>query len=177
MITGPILITSFQPWRSHQRSNASDDLIAAVVKSNRLPTDAVWLRRVPVNFQLASVRVITEMQRLRPRAVICCGMAERRACLSIESQAKGVSKGAFSVLKTTANTAELIANTLLSEISYDAGSYVCNRLYYDVLKFIQISAWPTTGIFIHVPVLSKANKPFVLSDFTAVVAKVAKIGD
>ena len=178
MSVGPILITSFQTWRSHQLSNSSDDLIAALMKSNQLPTDAAWLRHVPVNFQLASIRVISQIQRLRPRVVICCGMAESRTCLSIESQAKGFSGGAFSVLQTTANTAELIADTLLSEISYDAGSYVCNRLYYDVLDFTQTAAWATTGIFIHVPVLSKVNKPFVLSDFAAVVAKlgVKKIG-
>ena len=174
MSTGPILITSFQTWRSHQISNSSDDLIAALVKSKQLPTDTVWLRQVPVNFQLASIRVISEMQQRQPRAVICCGMAESRACLSIESQAKGISRNALNVLQTSANTADLIADTQLSEISNDAGSYVCNQLYYDVLNYIQASHQPAIGIFIHVPTLSKENLSFILSDFTNIVEKIRK---
>ncbi len=172
MTSGPILITSFQPWRSHQKTNSSDDLIEAIAAHKQLPKDIIWLRQLPVNFQTASIRVISEMQRLRPRAVICCGMAESRAYLSIESQAKGRSKGRFSVLKTPANIADLMTDTVLSEVSNDAGSYVCNRLYYDVLQFIQKSNWETIGLFVHVPIVSEENKPYLLNDFATVVRKI-----
>lgn len=172
MSPGPILITSFQPWRAHQKSNSSDDLMRAMVASGNLPADVVWLRQVPVHFELASVRVISEMQRLRPRGVICCGMAESRACLSIERQAKGPCSSGHKTLKTSANVSALITGTVLSEISDDAGSYVCDRLYYDVLQFVEKASWQTTAIFVHIPVLNPENQSFMLSDFTNVVKKL-----
>lgn len=149
--------------------------MVALVASGKLPADAVWLRQVPVNFQLASVRVISEMQRQRPRAVICCGMAEKRACLNIERQAKKtVEASTPETLQTSANISDLLAGTILSKTSDDAGSYVCNRLYYDVLQFVKKAPWETVGIFIHIPVLSKENTPFILSDFTNIVERMGR---
>lgn len=166
---GPVLITSFRPWRVHQRSNSSDDLIAELYESGRLPADAVWLRQVPVSFALAPMRVINEIGRLRPRLVICCGMAEKRPHLSIERQAKAP----LQTLQTPVNVSALLAGTLLSDVSDDAGSYVCNHLYYRVLKFINDARWQTVGIFIHVPVLSRENKRLILNDFIHIASKLA----
>lgn len=169
MKNGPILITSFCPWRVHQRSNSSDDLIAALYERGRLPADAIWLRQVPVSFALAPIYVTNEIARLRPRLVICCGMAEKRPYLSIERQAKAP----LQTLQTPANVSALLAGTLLSDISDDAGSYVCNHLYYSVLKFINDARWETVSLFIHVPVLSCENKGLVLNDFVHIVSKLA----
>lgn len=170
MKNGPVLITSFRPWRVHQCSNSSDDLVAELYESGRLPADAVWLRQVPVSFALAPVRVINEIGRLRPRVVICCGMAEERPHLSIERQARGP----LQTLQTSVNASALLAGTLLSEVSSDAGSYVCNHLYYSVLKFIEEASWETVGVFIHIPVLSRQNKKLIINDFIRIVSKLAE---
>ena len=175
MKNGPVLITSFRPWQVHQRSNSSDDLVAELHESGRLPADAVWLRQVPVSFALAPVHVINEIGRLRPRVVICCGMAEKRPHLSIERQAIEYSlKGPLRSLQTSVNVSALLAGTLLSEVSDDAGSYVCNHLYYSVLKFIDEASWETVGVFIHIPVLSRENRGPIISDFIRIVSKLAE---
>ncbi|MEL7333791.1 MAG: peptidase C15 [Cyanobacteria bacterium J06560_2] len=169
MAPGPLLITSFQPWRSHQLSNSSDDLIAALQSDNRLPEDCIWSRNVPVSFELAPIRVISEVCKYRPRAVVCCGMAERRAYLSVERQAvRGEN-----CLITSANVTRLLQKTQLSVVSEDAGSYVCNALYYSVLESIERYKLPTAAIFVHVPILSAERKRPVLEDFMEIVSALA----
>ena len=169
MSRGPLLITSFRPWRSHQRSNASHDLIAAMQAAGQLPRDTVWLAQVPVNFQLAPIAVISEIYRVRPRAVICCGMAENRPYLSLEQQAKGASD----YRQTHLDLADLLADTWLSEVSYDAGGYVCNWLYYCVLQAIETSAMELPCLFVHVPVLSTYTQRWIQRDLSAVLKKVS----
>ncbi|MGB3788276.1 MAG: peptidase C15 [Phormidesmis sp.] len=164
-----VLITSFVPWLAHQTSNSSDDLIAALQDRGRLPAGSVWLRHVPVCFDLAPTLVIDELQRLRPRAVICCGMAENRTRLSIEKQAvEQRAAGAERTLQTSVDVQSLLKETTHSEVSYDAGRYVCNHLYYRVLAAIRGSSLNTVAIFVHVPVLNDQNMPAMLSDFLKV---------
>lgn len=155
-----ILITSFVPWLAHQKSNSSDDLVAALQSQNKLPTNTVWLRRVPVCFDLAPALVIPELQRLRPQVMICCGMAESRTRLTIEKQAKG-----RQTLQTSVNVQNLLKGTSQSEVSYDAGQFVCNHLYYQVLEAIDKSKLNTATIFVHVPTLTDKNKSTMLGDF------------
>ena len=170
MKNGPVLITSFRPWRVYQRSNSSDDLVAELHQSGELPADAVWLRQVPVSSALAPVQVINEIGRLRPRMVICCGMAENRPHLSIERQARAP----LQTLQTSVDVSALLAGTSLSDVSDDAGSYVCNHLYYSVLEFIDKTRWETAGLFIHIPILSRENKELILNDFIHIVSKLAE---
>ena len=136
---------------------------------NQLPQNAVWLSQVPVNFQTAPMQVLSEIYRIRPCAVVCCGMAEKRVCLSLEQQARG-NMGA---LKTSLNLADLLANTWLSEVSYDAGDYVCNHLYYCILEAIYQGQIETSCLFVHVPLLSAQTWPLVQSDLSAVLKKLA----
>lgn len=170
MNTAPILITSFQPWRAHQASNSSDDLLAALQKKGQLPADSLWLKQVPVSFELAPIRVIGEIYRRRPRAVICCGMAERRTYLSVEQQASRAEK----TLTTTLNLPLLLQNTQFSEISCNAGSYVCNHLYYSVLESVSKQPWKLAAIFIHVPILQPGSRQFVLTDFARICRQLAE---
>ena len=169
---GPLLITSFRPWRSHQPSNSSQDLIAAIKSAGQLPNHTVWLPQVPVNFELAPIRVINAMYRFRPRAIVCCGMAENRPYLSLEQQAKRPLATYLSTtyspeaLQTSFDLTNLLADTQLCEISYDAGSYVCNALYYRVLEAIHQQAVPVPCLFVHVPVL-KAQPQFLNRDTTS----------
>ncbi len=169
MKTGPVLITSFPPWRAHQRSNSSDDLIAELHSLGKLPAGTEWLRRVPVSFRLAPTQVIDEIQRLRPRLVICCGMAENRSCLSLERQAKAAGQ----TLRTSIDLSSLMTETTLTEISDDAGSFVCNHLYYSVLDFIDKADWEMVVVFVHVPVLTSENRAVILKDFEAIAHKLA----
>ncbi|MEL6469569.1 MAG: peptidase C15 [Cyanobacteria bacterium J06623_4] len=171
MTLAPLLITTFQPWRAHQPSNSSDDLVATLAAQGRLPNNSVLLRRVPVSFDIAPIRVLSEIHRIRPHAVICCGMAEKRPYLSLEQRAKGVHRH----LQTTVDLPALLEGTVLSQISYDAGTYVCNHLYYKVLESVSQSQRPIGVIFAHIPPLNPDSTPFVLDDFCRISANLNRL--
>lgn len=173
MTRRPVLITSFRPWRSHQKSNSSDELIDELQRNGQLPPDSIWIRNLPVSFELAPIRLISELYYHQPRIVICCGMAEKRACLSIEKYAKKRTSDTDTyVLETAVDTHRLLKNTCLSEISNDAGAYVCNDLYYSVLEKIKMDNLPTDAVFLHIPVLIPATRAFILKDFLSVLDSV-----
>ena len=174
---GPLLVTSFRAWRSHQPSNASHDLLAAMQQAGQLPNNTIWLANLPVSFKIAPIRVINAMYRFAPRAIVCCGMAENRPLLSLERQARGTSQ----TLQTSFDLHSLLQGTHLSEISDDAGSYVCNALYYYVLEAIQNRARSNPlrsnrvipCLFIHVPLLNKKTQTFVQADLFSVLNKIS----
>ena len=112
-----------------------------------------FLRNLPVNIELASHQLINEIERIQPDVVICCGMAEKRNKLTIESHALYENE----CLHTSVNLEELTATLAIAEISHDAGKFVCEGLYYQILKYIQSCKKNIYCVFIHVPIL-KANK-------------------
>lgn len=94
--TPPLLLTSFQPWLAHQRSNASDDLLLALQdlttrgalagqdlarqeSGGHTPKlgHCILLRNLPVSLR----RVIAHYN---PWAIVACGMAEGRSHLTLE---------------------------------------------------------------------------------------------
>lgn len=164
----PILITSFAPWKANQPSNSSDDLLASLEHSQALPPNAILIRGIPVNFQLAPCQVIAKLVELRPEILICCGMAENRQRLNLELKGRGEDR----VLRTSLNLSALSRGTQLTEISDCAGTYVCNHLYFKVLEFIQQTRFPTQAIFIHVPRLTPDNQPFIEADFTLILKRL-----
>ena len=162
MATAPILITSFRPWKAHQITNTSDVLLQRV--RARLPYNAVALRWLPVNFDLAPMQVLAHIVQYRPKVVICCGMAEKRNTLTLEQWGTYQDQR----LATPINLPTLTAKTVHTRISYDAGNFVCNRLYYRVLDHLQQRAG-TAALFVHVPLITPANQAVIEFDFLKIV--------
>ena len=171
-MTVKILLTSFDTWMPHQTSNSSDDLLGKISQLNVLPDSLIFLRKLPVDYEAAPKQAIAKIDRLQPDAVICCGMAESREKLTVESQA-------FSgqdCLKTLVNLKQLVADLPSTEISHDAGKFVCEALYYSVLKHLQISEKSNIPcIFVHVPVLHPVNIEMIATDFWAIVQRLSII--
>jgi len=163
-----ILLTSFDTWEPHQKSNSSDDLIAAILQREQLPDNLYFLRKLPVDFQLAPEKTIAHINQLKPDIIICCGMAESRKTLSIESNAKAEDK----VLTPSIDIARLIAGLSVTEISHDAGKFVCNSLYYSVLKLIHEMKLNSQCLFIHVPILTEANLEQVVREFLLILQRL-----
>lgn len=163
-----ILLTSFDTWEAHHVSNASDDLLAAV-SQQALLTDVKatikLLRKLPVDFQLAPQQVITEIDALQPDVIICCGMAEGRTNLTLESNGKQRTD----MLWTSIAVDRLVENLAVTQVSHDAGTFVCNHLYYSVLKHIQRCQLGCQCLFIHVPLLNERNLPSILKDFLTIL--------
>ena len=160
-MASPILITSFRPWKAHQGLNSSDILLEQVAA--KLPDNALFLRSLPVNFDLAPMQVINRIVQYRPKAVVCCGMAEKRNALTVEQWG---THGDVR-LKTPVNLHTLVHQTIHTHISEDAGTFVCNRLYYRVLHHLQTQ--PTMALFVHVPLMTPVNRSVLEFDFLKIV--------
>jgi pyroglutamyl-peptidase len=133
-----------------------------------MPSGAVVMRHIPVSFELAPVRVLAKVAELRPPVVVCCGMAEGRTHLHLERCGKGQGETLASGLPLEA----LLADTYLSDISDDAGAYVCNHLYYRLLWAIAHQGWPTQALFVHVPPLTSATAPLLAQDLAKILARL-----
>jgi pyroglutamyl-peptidase len=165
-----VLLSSFATWEPHQRSNSSDDLLLEVLKANLYPPlhspSLHFLRQLPVDFELAPQQAIAQVNLLQPDIVICCGMAEHRTKLTVESRAVTHSE----TLYTRVNLDRLIAGLTMTEISHDAGQFVCNWLYQAMLKHLQSSE--RLCLFVHVPILTPKNSSAIESDFCRLIERM-----
>lgn len=164
-----LLITSFDIWEAHHVTNAADDLVGEFIQRWPLP-DLQVLRHLPVDFELAPARVIAALEGWQPQVVICCGMAEQRSRLTVESCGCHLDE----VMTTAIDLENLIADLAMTDISHDAGRFVCNYLYYSVLKFIQTNQLPTQCIFVHVPLLNQRNIEPIVADFARIVQRMQR---
>ena len=162
-----ILITSFSTWEPHHTSNSSDDLLHLL--GERGPGPRHYLRRIPVDFELAPQRVLDRFNELRPKVLICCGMAEERTKLSIEFRAVLDEK----ILRTNVDLEGLTADLPMTEISHDAGGFVCNTLYFRTLDHLYSQEEKHYCIFVHVPVLTKENRSLLAADFIAIIERLS----
>lgn len=171
-----ILLTSFTTWLPHQPSNASDNLLAEIARVENLPYLPIFLRHLPVDVAAASQKAIAKIVEIQPDAIICCGMAESRLKLTVESQASC----GTDTIATSVDLPSLIAGTARTEISYDAGQFVCEGLYYSVLDYLQRQATPEIRrchppcIFVHVPLLTPKNSAAIVADFLLILQKLAQ---
>lgn len=180
-----LLLTSFDIWLPHHKSNSSDDLLEEVTRLNKVPSSLTTVRKLPVDVFVATQQVIAKITETQPDYIICCGMAESRARLSVESNAR--STPAYtncsmsmlpedyqeSTLHTTVNLEELVAPCQAIEISHDCGKFVCEGLYYSVLDYLLKNSPKSKCIFIHVPVLTENNIRVVVEDFLLVIDRLA----
>lgn len=166
-----ILLTSFETWLPHQKSNSSDDLLEEMTKVDLFPHSLTFLRHLPVDIAQASDRAIAKINELQPDIIICCGMAESRRQLSIESNA---SKGE-TVLKSPLDLDGLVDDSVGTIISHNAGKFVCEGLYYSVLNHLQKNGLKKHGLFVHVPVLTRNNVTKLTADFELIMQKLAAL--
>lgn len=167
-----LLLTSFTTWLPHQTSNSADDLVGRISDSTRFEQHVrmslTFLRHLPVKAPIASQCVIDTIDEIEPSAIICCGMAESRQQLTIESNA---TCGDLCV-RSPVNLEPLIVNTQV-KISHDAGKFVCEALYFSVLRHLLDKQLNSPCIFVHVPILTTANLQTITNDFRLILQKMA----
>ncbi len=159
------LITTFDTWKPTQSSNSSDDLIAELMRRKLLPQHTHLARNIPVDFQLAPEKVLAVVETLQPDLIVCCGMAEKRSHLTVE--ANGKHQG--DILYTSILLKPLVEQTQTTTISHNTGRFVCNYLYYSVLKYIQLNQLKTQCLFVHVPPLNPENLDAIVQDFSTIL--------
>lgn len=170
MMPQRLLLTSFQTWLPHQVSNASDDLLGLVCHRPEFKHHH-YLRQLPVETAIASQQVCAQIDQLQPAGVVCCGMAEGRSHLSLEAQAR--EPGGAAVLKTTVAIAKLVTQLAATTISHDAGQYVCEGLYFQVLRHLKNRGlgW---AVFVHVPWITPENQEMIVQDFMVLLKDLQK---
>jgi pyroglutamyl-peptidase len=127
-----------------------------------------FLRQLPVDVSLASQNAIATIQVLQPHVVICCGMAESRERLTIESNAIWENEQIY----TSVNLERLISQLSSTYISHDAGKFVCEGLYFQVLKYFRQFHPQSHCLFVHVPVINAANLTEILTDFRLILERM-----
>lgn len=167
-MTSKILLTSFQTWMPHQNSNAADDLLDIVQRRGFNSQDLSFLRKLAVDIPQASGSAIDNINKIEPDLVICCGMAESREILTIESNA--TNRG--DRLYTSVDVEKLVSNLAITEKSDNAGKFVCEGLYFQVLKHLQKYHPHSKCIFVHVPVLTDNNCEGIISDFNEIIDRL-----
>lgn len=162
-----MLITSFTTWKPHHTSNAADDLLQRLI-GERGETFH-HLRKVPVDFELAPRRVLERFDELLPRVLVCCGMAEKRTRLHVESRAVLEGK----TLRTGIDLEWLTTALPMTKISHDAGAFVCNTLYFRALEHLRAQEREHDCLFIHVPLLTEENSRALLEDFKTIIERLS----
>lgn len=163
-----LLLTSFAPWKAHQESNSSDDLVYLLAERKQLPTNTILIRRLPVHFQLAPCQVLSALFQYKPDTVVCCGMAESRSLLNLERYGRSH----HDRLETSLDLEQLCEHTKWTTISEDAGNYVCNALYFQLLAHIRQNDLATRALFIHVPPLNAYNREAIAQDLHKILAEL-----
>ena len=158
-----LILTSFQTWLPHQKSNSSDDLLEIIQKQAN--QNFYFVRKLPVNTNLATLSVIEAIEHIEPKGIICCGMAEYRKQLTVESNAICDRDCIF----TRVNLEKLIACLNNTKISHDAGKFVCEGLYYQILKYIQINQLNVRCIFVHIPPINSDCLTVIQQEFLAII--------
>lgn len=95
-------------------------------------------------------------------------MAESRYQLTLESNATNSN----SQLETLIDLPSLISQLSHTAISHNAGKFVCEGLYYQVLQHLKQNHLKTPCLFVHVPVINTTHSSQILSDFQLIVDKV-----
>ena len=164
----PILITCFEPFGGREVNMSREAALA-------LP-EAAGGRRLcklclPVVFGAAAIEAAAEARRLGASDILCVGEAGGRKALTPELVAlnlryaripdnrgqspldepvvPGGPNALFSTLPARKMAAAITEAGLAAEVSYSAGAYVCNDLFYGLLHDFLGTA--TRCGFIHVP--------------------------
>lgn len=163
-----LLLSSFDIWKPHHRSNSSDDLLLELRRRGCLPESARLLRRLPVNTQQASDLLLAAIHQYRPPWVVLGGMAEGRSRLTVERRAVQGSRSYC----TPINVWDLVAGLSHTDVSYHAGRFVCNETYYQVLSAIAAANLPTQALFLHVPASHEPAWPAIVDDAQQVLQRL-----
>ncbi len=174
-----ILVTAFDPFGGETVNPAYE-----AVKRLQAPAGAELVRlEVPTVFG-RSIDVLEQaMERERPDAVVCVGQAGGRSAITPERVAinlmdatipdnagytpvdepvvKGGENALFSTLPVKAMVSAIQDAGIPAQLSYTAGTFVCNQLLYGLLHLCRYRFPGTKGCFIHVPYLpcQTARKP------------------
>lgn len=137
-MSATFLVTGFEPFKQH-RTNSSWDALTAL--RGRWPDD-IQAVRLPVDYRRAHEALREALDELRPRAVLCTGLAEGRL-FRIEHHARRPEALSGETGEALVEgrwpwremRRELEACGVPTADSVDAGQYVCESTYWSLLTY------------------------------------------
>ncbi|MGN0746076.1 MAG: pyroglutamyl-peptidase I [Aristaeellaceae bacterium] len=163
-----ILMTGFEPFGGDS-TNPSWEAVSLL--PDCMGNSRICKLRLPVVFGQCGDRLMQAVAEFRPEVVVCCGVAKGRTEVTPELLAVNWRMGAMADNAGVAYAGEKIAPDgpdavmtdlpvgrmveaireagLPGRLSLSAGAYVCNDLYYAVMRAQKQYGYQ--GLFIHVP--------------------------
>ncbi|SJZ54586.1 pyroglutamyl-peptidase [Pilibacter termitis] len=165
-----VLITGFDPFGT-EVINPSFEAVKHLPK--KIANAEIIKLELPTVFQKSSEILKKEIQIHHPEIVICVGQAGGRASISLERVAINLAEARipdnegnqpvdkkieiagetayFTNLPIKAMMKNIQQHSLPAEISYTAGTFVCNDIFYRLMYLINNDYPKIKGGFIHVP--------------------------
>jgi len=173
-----ILITAFEPF-GEDTSNITDDILRAIANDGFADNRDIALLTLPVTRSDALPKLIVAIESGNPDMVVCLGQDNDRSEISIEKIAinlccyripdnageqpgdepviEGGPTAYFSTLPIEALLECMTAEGIPASVSYSAGTYVCNSLFYGLMHYLDNELPETRGGFIHIPGVSATD--------------------
>lgn len=172
-----VLVTGFDPFGGDAVNPSW--LAAERLHRRRIGGHTVVAAQLPTQFAAALPRLYALLAQVRPKLVICLGLAAQRRALSLERVAINVqdariadNAGAqpidepvlpdapvayFSSLPIKAMLADIQAAGIPVEVSQSAGTFVCNQVFYGLMHRLTTARGlrRTRGGFVHLPPLAE----------------------
>jgi pyroglutamyl-peptidase len=167
-----VLVTGFEPFDGDAVNPSWE--VAQVLGAERIAGVRIVAVQLPCVFAAALPALDAAIERHRPRIVLALGLAGSRSAISVERVALNLvdariadNAGAqpidapvaaggpaayFTRLPAKAIVADLQAAGIAAELSFSAGSFVCNQVFYGLMHRLRRRRGVAAG-FIHLPPL------------------------
>ncbi|WP_370866621.1 pyroglutamyl-peptidase I [Saccharibacillus sp. JS10] len=176
-------MSGFEPF-GDSSVNPTQELLEQIVKEQMPKNIEIHTLLLPVCYDDCAIQLLQEVDRLKPDAVIACGLAAGRTAITperiainikdTESYADNSGKspqdekiradgpdGLFATLPIRTIVERLRAADLPATISNTAGTYICNNTMYALLDTLSGTHPQTLAGFVHFPASTRlsASKP------------------
>ncbi len=169
-----IIVSAFEPFGGF---NVNSSYLVLQQLKPRYGDTEVSLIVLPVLYKKAFDLLKTAIEKEKPDYIICMGQAGGREKVCIERIAVNINSAASADNEGTIKTDEIIIpygpNAYFTNlphkdmlgicggdtvISYSAGTYICNDIFYRLMNFIENSDREIKGGFIHLPFTEHFDK-------------------
>ena len=191
-----ILISAFKPF-NNETINPSLIIAEKIAKNYNEKIKVIPLN---VEYNNDSIKLINEIKTYEPDYVFCLGQAGGRSKIALEYFALNMQSASIKdnievfishneiikdgkeAYKSNIDLLDVVSS-LKNErltISYNAGTFICNEIYYNSLKYIYENNLNTKCVFIHIPFIetqveNRPNIPFVsLNDSINIITDIIK---
>lgn len=168
-----VLVTGFGPFPG-QPDNPSAALVTRLAAARIAAPFNLHARVLPTAYHAAGAAMARALDEIKPDIVICFGVAARRQKIDIERIAwnranparkdaaghrhkgaiirAGGPDGYRSTLPVYAIAGALARAKIPARVSDDAGDYLCNYIFYQLMHDAAMRGVPRMGGFVHIPV-------------------------